>query len=256
MSYEVPGYFSPSSLSTWQQCPKRFYYEKIEGRRGPGTDASIRGNFVHSVLEDLLKLDPEERTLDAARSITRLLWDGEYEGEVEHLFMSAEELKRFRWMSWWCVEQYFKMENPSEFIPMGLEVEVEGRIDGVPIFGIVDRWSMTDTGKIIVGDYKTGKVPKARYSGEKKLQIMIYADLLEQQTGLEAYRMDLLYVKDAKLVSYLPTDELRESTALTLTTAWDEMNLACESEKFPTQTGPLCNWCDFKPECPAFAKRS
>jgi putative RecB family exonuclease len=253
MAYDVPAYFSPSSLSSFLQCPQRFYYEKIEGRRGADTEATIRGNFVHEVLEVLLELDADKRTLDAARSLTRSLWESKWADSTAQLSMSNDDLRRFRWSAWWCVENYFEMENPEEIIPQGLEVEVQGLIEGVPLFGIVDRWVFDEDGKIVVQDYKTGKVPKSQYSGEKKLQIMIYADLLEKQTGLEASRMDLLYVKDAKVVSYEPTIELREHTQVTIANAWDEMTLACESETFHTRTGPLCNWCDFKPECPAFA---
>ena len=41
----------------------------------------------------------------------------------------------------------------------------------------------------------------------------------EQETGLEVLRMDLLYVKDSKLVSYRPTDDLREDMIFTVTNA-------------------------------------
>jgi len=252
MSYTAPSYFSPSSLSTWEQCPKRFYYEKIEGRRSASTEPQMRGNFVHEVLEELLTLEPGYRTLDNAKALTRGLWDSTWSEKVSILHMSDKDLHAFRWTSWWCVENYFKIEDPREIEPLGLEVKVEGRIDGVPIFGIVDRWTATPSGKIVISDYKTGKVPKSQYSAEKKLQIMIYADLIEQQTGREASKMELLYVKDGKKVTYKPTKELRQRTSDTLVTAWDAMSVACETEVFPTQTGPLCNWCDFKPECPAF----
>ncbi len=252
MAYNVPLYFSPSSLSTWLQCPKRFYYEKIEGLRGAGTEATVRGSFVHEILESLLHLPPDERTLDKARSLSRQIWNDRWADEAAELHLSDKQMQQFRWTCWWCVENYFAMEDPATFEPAGLEVEIQGRIEGVPLFGIIDRWSLTKNGKIIVGDYKTGKVPKSQYEGEKKLQLMIYADLLEQDTGLEVARMDLLYVKDAKLKSYKPTTELRGETKNVLTEAWDDMVLACMEEDFPTSTGPLCNWCDFKPICPAF----
>jgi len=252
MSYKVPGYFSPSSLSSWHQCPKRFYYEKIEKMRSPGTDATVRGSFVHEVLEELLGLPSDERTIEQAKLLMRNLWDSKWEDEATAIDLSDTDLHKLRWSAWWCIENYFKMEDPTKFEPQGLEVKIEGRIDGVPIFGIIDRWSLTEDGKIRIGDYKTGKVPKPQYSGEKKLQIMIYADLMEQQTGYEAACMDLLYVKDAKLVTYKPTKQLRENTAFVLAKAWDEMSAACETETFHTQTGPLCGWCHFKPICPAF----
>lgn len=257
MAYPVPAYFSPSSLSTFLQCPQRFYYEKIEKRRSADTEHTVRGNFVHEVLESLLKLEPDERTLSSAKSIMRSLWNDKWEAPSLDLRMSDDALRRFRWESWWCIENYFQIEDPKGVVPAGLEVEVQGLIEGVPVYGIVDRWIVED-GKIVVQDYKSGKIPKPKYAGEKKLQIMIYADLLEKQTGLDAVRMDLLYVKEGKCVSYYPGDvdkvsgkDLRTETVETIAEAWDAMVHSCETEKFQTITGPLCNWCDFKPECPA-----
>lgn len=254
MAYDIPAYFSPSSLTTFLQCPKRFYFEKIEGLRGPGTDATIRGNYVHEVLESLLHLKSEDRTLDNARSLMRSAWDERWREETETLVLTDKELRQFRWQAWWCIENYFTMEDPKSYVPEGLEVEVQGRIEGVPIFGVVDRWAFED-GKIVVGDYKTGKVPIPKYAGEKKLQIMIYADLLEQDTGIEAIKMELLYVKDGKIVTYYPTEELRSFTSNTLVEAWDDMVEMCEKEEFPTNVGPLCDWCHAKSICPAWASR-
>jgi putative RecB family exonuclease len=247
--YEVPAYFSPSSLSTFMQCPQRFKFEKIDKLRSGDTEATVRGSFVHEILEELLKLDPEHRTIEVAKNLSRELWNSSWSGKAEPV--AGGEMSKFMWTSWWCVENYFEMEDPKEVEPMGLEVEVQGLIEGVPLFGIVDRWIMED-GKIIVQDYKSGKVPKPQYSRDKKLQIMIYADLLEKQTGLEAGHMDLLYVKEGKVVSYEPTPELRASVANDVANAWDEMTASCESEKFETRTGPLCSYCDHKPYCPAF----
>ena len=247
--YEVPAYFSPSSLSTYMQCPQRFKFEKIDKIRSGDTEATVRGSFVHEILEELLKLDPEQRTIEVAKNLSRELWNQSWAKKAEPV--AKGETSQFMWTSWWCVENYFEMEDPKTIEPMGLEVKVEGLIEGVPLFGIVDRWIMED-GKIIVQDYKSGKVPKTQYSHDKKLQIMIYADLLEKQTGLEAGRMDLLYVKEGKVVSYEPTDELRAALAHDVAGAWDSMVSDCETEEFATKTGPLCGYCDHKPYCPAF----
>jgi putative RecB family exonuclease len=247
--YDVPAYFSPSSLSTFIQCPQRFKFEKIDKIRSADTEATVRGSFVHEILEELLKLEPEHRTIEVAKNLSRELWNQRWAEKAQPV--SGGDMSKFMWSSWWCVENYFQMEDPKQIEPMGLEVEVQGLIEGVPLYGIVDRWIMED-GKIIVQDYKSGKVPKPQYSRDKKLQIMIYADLLEKQTGLEAGRMDLLYVKEGKVVSYEPTSELRQSVANDVANAWDEMVASCSDEDFETRTGPLCNWCDHKPYCPAF----
>lgn len=46
---------SPSSLNTFNGCPKRWYYEYVEARQTPQTIHLIRGNIVHKALEDIFK---------------------------------------------------------------------------------------------------------------------------------------------------------------------------------------------------------
>ena len=41
----------------------------------PKNEAAVLGTFVHQILEDLLSLDPNERSIDAARDVARKLWD-------------------------------------------------------------------------------------------------------------------------------------------------------------------------------------
>jgi hypothetical protein len=41
-------------------------------------------------------------------------------------------MNEFRWRSWWCIENYFKVEDPTNMEANGLEEIVQGDINGVP----------------------------------------------------------------------------------------------------------------------------
>ena len=250
--YVAPAYFSPSSLDTFNQCPQRFFYSRIQGQPTFDTEHTIRGNFVHEILECLFKVEPKKRTVQLAKELARILWDENWRVKTEALGFSEKELKEFRWSAWWCVRNYFDMENPEEVDPQGLEVRVEGTIEGVPFYGIVDRWSYDENGEIVITDYKTGRVPKPQYAGPKKLQLYIYANLLEKSEGKDCSVMQLYYVKEGEVVEYEPDEKLRSEAADTFARSWDDMQTACDNGHFPTNTGPLCNWCDFRDICPAF----
>jgi len=243
---------SPSSVGTFNQCPMRFKFSKLDKIKEPSTEAQVIGSFVHEILEHLYAYDQDERTLSNARSIAKHLWYSKWLGEYEDLDEKSD-INEFRWKSWWCVENYFELEDPTTLQPSGLETKVNGDIDGVPIFGIVDRWHIED-GKIVVSDYKTGKKPKKAYEWEKKLQIMIYVDLLEKEVGVDAEYGELIYLKSPNKVRYEATPELRESVSVTLRNTWDEVITSCNSGEFECRTGPLCNWCNFKNICPAWSK--
>jgi putative RecB family exonuclease len=47
---------SPSSINTFNQCPRKWYYEYIEARETEPTVHLIRGNVVHKTLEDIFKV--------------------------------------------------------------------------------------------------------------------------------------------------------------------------------------------------------
>lgn len=249
---------SPSAIATFNQCPLRFKYTKIDKRDEPqGEDATV-GSFVHNILERLFQEKPENRTEDVARTIARDLWEKtptsgrrtepwkDLAGEV------AEDLKQFRWKAWWLVEEYFKMEDPTEIEPTDLEVWVDGDIAGIRVRGIIDR-RIADNGKLVIQDYKTGKPPQGdRFEAERIFPLMIYANLTEQETGKEVDRMELLYLSDGSRWTYEPTPENRETMLATVKTTHEAIVDACTTGIFPANKSRLCDWCHFKPECPAW----
>lgn len=253
MALKPPPHLSPSSIATFQQCPLRFKYSKIDGMREPDTEATIMGSFVHEILEFVFKLEPEQRTIDAAKSIASSGWnEGGWKEDVMAVIGPDEKrLREFRWKSYWCLENYFAIEDPSKVHPAGLEYELNDNIGGVKIKGFIDRWSDGDEG-LVISDYKTGKTPAPRYRADKFTQLLIYAILLEQETGKPAGKLELLYLKDGTVLSADVQKEQVESVKRMIATVHGEIMVRCEDEKFEHKTSVLCGWCNFKPICPAW----
>ena len=211
------------------------------------------GTFVHQILEIVFKLDSKSRTIDAAKSIASSLWnDGEWQARVAEVIGSeAARLREFRWKSWWCVENYFAIEDPSSVHPSGIEHEVNDTIAGVPIKGFVDRWVDNDDG-LVISDYKTGKTPAQKYRSDKFIQLLIYAILLEQETGRPARKLELLYLKDGTLLSSDIDRRSIESVKTMISGVHGDILARCDRESFEPKTSVLCGWCSFKPICPAW----
>jgi putative RecB family exonuclease len=251
-SLPVPPYLSPSSIETFRQCPLKYKFSRIDKIPDSPTEATLMGNFVHSVLEDLFTLPADERTISSARSLMAGQWQGTYaEPVVEILNNSAQAIHQFRWNSWWCVENYFKIENPSDIQSKGIEYELNGLIDGVPIKGFIDRWQEEPEG-ICISDYKTGKTPRKQYAAGKFFAMTLYADLLSRELDRPVFRIELLYLKDAVRMSKLLTDEVVAEMRQTVCSTYEQVKLRCASGEFEPTRNNLCDWCNYKTICPAW----
>ena len=69
-----PPHLSASSISTFQQCPLRYKYSRIDNLPEPPSVDSLRGNFVHDVLENVYREESAVRTLSTARAIAKTIW--------------------------------------------------------------------------------------------------------------------------------------------------------------------------------------
>ena len=253
MAFNPPQHLSPSSINTFLQCPLKFKFSKIDGLVEPPTEATLMGNFVHSVLEDLYALEPEQRTLNAARQLMRKQWDDVY-GERVAEIVAPKKLNDFRWNSWFCVENLWKLEDPQSTHLDGIEFELNHPLRGVMMKGFIDRFNFNDDGNIVVSDYKTGKVPRPEWAGDKFFQLYIYAALLHETGVGRVEKLQLMYLKAAKTLERLVSEEELESATETVVSVRQQIEEACTTEIFDYKKSILCNWCHFKPLCPGWNK--
>lgn len=248
----APEVLSPSSISTFRQCPLKFKFSKIDGLRDSPTEATMLGNFVHEILETMYALPPHERTQETAKVIARDLWLSKWEEQVATLIRSEKELKIFRWTAWWCVENVWMLENPVVVEPWGIEEHVEGEISGIKLHGYIDRLHVNgDTAK--VSDYKTGKTPKKGYIDDKFFQLIIYTQLLKS-IGIEAesFEVELLYLKDGVRFEKKVTEEDVNTVASVIAEVRSGIETRCRNGYFEPNKSILCNWCGFKSICPSW----
>ena len=153
------------------------YIDKLPDPKG---EAAVLGTFVHQILEDLLSLDPNERSIDAARAVARQLWDEtRNDDDFLSLSLSQDQTTSFMWNAWRLIERYFSLEDPTTVDVVRAEQELAVEIAAVPFFGIVDLTERVSSGLRVV-DYKTGKTPNARFVDDKLSQVWLYAAALNE----------------------------------------------------------------------------
>lgn len=251
--YTPPPYLSASSMGTFHQCPLKFKYNKIDGIPDKPSDATLLGNFVHETLEEFYVLPPEDRTLNSAKMLAAQVWSNANWEERIRGYVHPNNVRQFRWSAWWCLENLFKVEQPSLIDVKGIESEVNGPIGTATVKGFIDRFETTETG-VCVSDYKTGKTPKASWLADKYLQLQIYATLLNDSGVANVTEIQLLYLKDGVNFTHQLVAEDFEKTIKYVQESHDAIQSACETGNFPHNKSRLCDWCAYKSICPGWKK--
>lgn len=234
----------------------KFKFNKIDGITDDPTEATLMGNFVHDVLEALYHKEPDSRNSNLAKSIASQLWEEGWGERVEPWVQAGEKMRLFRWNAWWCIENLWKLEDPKIVVPSGIEHEVNGLVGGVRIKGFIDRFSENEDGTLTISDYKTGKVPKPQYSGDKFFQLQLYAHLLRGMDIGNTTKVELLYLKEGKRLSGDITEEILQTAENHVVSTKEQIDAACESGDFTTTTSVLCGWCSYKKICPAWSNNA
>ena len=90
-----------------------------------------------------------------------------------------------------------------------------------------------------------------RYSVGRR-RISRYAAMVQQVLGRRPVRVQLLYLSKPEAIITSPSDAsvtgvMRKTDAL-----WSAITRACAKDDFRPHPGFLCNYCAYKPYCPAY----
>ena len=249
----LPTSLSPSKVSSFRDCALAFRFSAIDHLPEPPSAPAAKGTLVHRVLELLLGLDAAERTPEAALALLPQaeadVLDGE---EYAELGLSVEERAAFVGQAAVLVQKYFQLEDPRTVRPEGLELMLEAEVGGVRLRGIIDRLERDADGRLVVTDYKTGRVPGERFEHGKLGGVHFYAFLCEQVLGERPSRIQLYYLAEPVAIVAEPSDQSILGLQRRVGAIWSAVERACEREDFRPKPGKLCDWCAFKAHCPAF----
>jgi len=250
--------FSPSSSSTFQQCPKQWYFKYIAKLPDPKGEDAVLGTFTHSVLELLLQEPANNRSKDRAKEIAREIWPGvENDPDFIALRLSDTEALEFRKRSWIAIEGLWELEQPQDILVDSTELEVRVEINDIPFRGYIDRVEKEDDG-LVITDYKSGKAPYKRFEEDKLQQVLLYAAALEQLNGSRPKRARLLFLnnrnksnsQNRRVVAVDVTEKNLTQATTKFERTWAELNAACSSGDFHAKPQILCKWCSFLQNCP------
>lgn len=230
---------------------------------------TVRGNVVHSVLEDFFDLPLAGLSKDNFKPFfhqhtQRLLvhhWR-KVDNKLSTLGLDQEELTHYfeesnlMLINWVNILSHKIETHPADNLPKIFSEltpirEKHYRSQEHSVRGFIDAIEMQN-GKIRVMDYKTSK--RFRISPEYKLQLSIYALLYNEEHGRMPDEVGIYFLKDTtQLEHVLPVDKDMVERAISEIEVVHMNTVSEDMKEYPKKEGPLCKCrtgqCDFYDAC-------
>jgi putative RecB family exonuclease len=239
-------------VTAFRDCALAFRFTAIDRLPDDPTIWTVRGTFVHRVLERLFwHHGPGGRSRAAARHELEGAWV-ELLDDADFRFLALDEEQRaaFRSGSEALVDHYFELEDPDRIHPVGLELTLEADVAGVRLRGIVDRLDRREDGSLVIVDYKTGRAPSVQYEQSKLVGVHLYALLCREALGQAPAEVRLLHLREPMVIATTPTEQSLRGQRTKTGAIWSAIERACDREDFRPRPSPLCNYCRFREFCP------
>lgn len=256
--------FSVSELKAYEQCPRRWYLQYIRNVRTPPTHEGFVGQHIHHALRDLMLKPPEERTLEFLCERLRTHWrddrrgrecfqkDREFErkcgeraiGLLENFYLGADlkaQPKQVELFLDWTVAP-----RGSSGTPGGLPA-------GVTLTGKIDRIDGAPDGRLIIIDYKTGRLQPSDEYLRQDIQVAVYWTMVEetQKTPVGAFKF--LGLAEYRELEMRPSPDDLGAALGRVTQIIGRIHTDPDPQP---KVGPLCPWCGHLDGCPDKDKAS
>jgi RecB family exonuclease len=251
---------TPTRLSTWLDCPRRYrftYLDRPPPPKGPPWAHNSLGSSVHLALAGWHRLDPRERSIEAAGRLLERAWrsDGFRDDE-----QAAAGKARAREM----VMRYVATLDPDDE-PLGIERTVGMRTKVLAVSGRLDRLDARagpDGEVLVVVDYKTGRRDLTEFDARSSLALALYALAAGRMFRRDCVRVELHHVPSGEVLAHEHTAESLQRHLARAESIGAEagaadaafrsgVSVAEADELFPTQVSTSCRYCDFVRSCPA-----
>lgn len=261
---------SPSSINTFKQCPRKYYYQYIEQLPTLPNIHQIRGNIAHSTLEKfydttLEGINQENYKTEFKEIIQKLFlhdWNESYPRLYE-LKLGKDQLKFYfeetllMLMNWVNhlqkdIERVIKEKKISfsEAFQMITPLREQQYIStNYSVQGFIDAIHHLDD-EVHIIDYKTNS--SFEFKDEIKLQLAIYSLLYQEKHGKLPSKVGIFFLRH-KLKMIKVDEELLALAKKEIVLVHEHTSRTEKREDYPCKVSSLCKWgtgqCDFYDHC-------
>ncbi len=261
---------SPSSINTFKQCQRKYYYQYIEKLPTFPSVHTVRGNIAHSCLEHFYDIDTssfitenyKQKCREAIQKLLIYHW-GTQKRELEKLGLAPDQIcfyfeeTLFMLMNW--SNQFFeKLEDTMHKKGISLQDafayltpvrEMQYVSDNYSVRGFIDAIQHLDD-EVHIIDYKTNSSLEVKDS--IRLQLAIYSLLYFEKHGKMPSKAGIFFLRHK--LKLVPVDEeLLELAKKEIKFIHAHTSITEEKEDYPKTVSTLCKWnggqCDFYDVC-------
>ncbi len=261
---------SPSSINTFKQCTRKYYYQYIAKLPTIPNVHQVRGNIAHSTLEkfydiDISTITSENYPLRFRQAIQQLFlyhWNQSktelkklsLNNDQEQFYFEETMLMLMNWTNQFItkiteeisvrnisVQEAFQLLTPLR--------EEQYHSDNYSVRGFIDAIHHIED-EVHILDYKTNS--KFEIKEEIKLQLAIYSLLYFEKHGKMPSKVGIFFLRH-KLKQLNVDAELLELAKKEIGLVHAHTSQTEDIKDYPRCVGPLCKWstgqCDFYDTC-------
>ena len=255
MPFEPPRSLSPSKVTSFRDCALAFRFNAIDHLPDLPTIWTVKGTFVHRVLERLFwHHDRGRRTPAAAAAELATAWaELQHDPDYLSLALTPDEADSFRAEAEGLVGNYFALEDPNEVNPVGIELTLEARVGAMRLRGH-HRPAGPDPRRRAGGHRlqdRPGPVGRPSNSPSSSASTSTPCCARRCSAG-RPVQVKLLHLKEPITIIAEPSEQAMRGPAQKTLAVWSAIERACQDEDFRPRTSPLCRFCRFQDFCPAY----
>lgn len=249
--------YSHSKLSTFEQCKLKYklrYIDKIKPEIEKTIEAHL-GEIVHETLEWLYKnvIENEIPTIEEVINFFSERWQEKYSSEILIVKKELTE-KDYFGKGVQLILDYYSHHHPFDDNTLELEKEIILRLgenSEHEIIGFIDRLAFNEENQEYeIHDYKTSNSFPSMEKIESDKQLALYSIAIKELFG-DDKKICLIwhYLNFDKKICSRRTNEQLENLKKEIL---ELINLIENEKEFPHNKSILCDWCEYKPICPAW----